>query len=377
MKDVKRGAAAIIGVGALAAVGVLALIGAVQLTDPSPSPSPDPSISAPPVSARAEFVTHVSAEPATDPVGRPAISLTSPAPAEPGTSVEFEVRWSSPSGEPVSGALDLQRIEGSTWTTVGTLTTEAGTGSTTLTVPESGIYRLGYGGSDTIPAVVSQEITVTAGPPIPSNLTVTVTPDPNVNAATHTLTAAWTMQGGVAITGPLVVEAAQGEEWAPVTTVTTGDDGIATVGVEAAASTRYRVSYAGGSRFSAAVSGEAVALGDDARTIPVSSCSDDGDIDVLDRGAGCHYTPVTVGTFVVAHDYLDNQWWNTVPVNSYIRLSGEFAGAYQVIDRVMAPARGADLGPAENWTCGDECDVILQTCQGQKTGFTWLRRVGE
>jgi hypothetical protein len=137
------------------------------------------------------------------------------------------------------------------------------------------------------------------------------------------------------------------------------------------------VSYAGGSRFVAAVSDEIVVVGDDVRTVPVSSCSTDGEIDRLDRGAGCHYTPVTAGTFVVAHDYLDNAWWNAMPMNSYVELSGELAGVYEVVDRVIAPGRGSALGSASNWACGDDCDVILQTCQGKNTGFTWLRRTGD
>jgi hypothetical protein len=114
----------------------------------------------------------------------------------------------------------------------------------------------------------------------------------------------------------------------------------------------------------------------EAATIAVGSCATQADVDALPHGVGCHYTSVDAGVFVVGHDFLGNAWWNELPMQSYVQLTGEQAGLYEVVDRVIAPGRASQLGPAEQWTCGDRCDVILQTCLGENTGFTWLRRVG-
>ena len=312
----------------------------------------------------------VAAEPPADAEALP-LTLTAPADVRPGGSVTFGAGWVTATGDPVSGEVDLQRIEGNSWATVTTVPVESGRGEVEVQVQSSGIYRLAYGGGPEVEAVASHEVVITAGTPLVSRITATAErSDDGVG-----VTAAWTTEGGVPIVGDIGLEQqSDGEEWAAVSAVTTTAEGTAVAEATAEHTTRFRFSYAGGSRFGAVVSEEAIALGDDVRTIPVETCDDDVDIDNLGRGVGCHYTPVESGTFVVAHDYLGNSWWNSIPTGTFVQLEGEFTGLYEVVDRVIAQGRGSALGSASNWTCGDDCDIILQTCQGSNTGFTWLRR---
>jgi hypothetical protein len=312
----------------------------------------------------------VSAEPLADAEALP-LTLTAPADVRPGAAVTFGADWVTAAGDAVSGEVDLQRIEGNSWATVTTVPVEGGRGEVEVQVQSSGIYRLAYGGGPEVEAVASHEIVVTAGTPLVSRITATAEQsDDGVG-----VTAAWTTEGGVPIVGDIGLEQqSEGEDWAPVSAVTTSAEGTAVAEATAEHTTRFRFSYAGGSRFGAVVSEEAIALGDDVRTIPVETCDDDVDIDNLGRGVGCHYTPVESGTFVVAHDYLGNSWWNSIPTGTFVQLEGEFTGLYEVVDRVIAQGRGSALGSASNWTCGDDCDIILQTCQGSNTGFTWLRK---
>ncbi|TDC49803.1 hypothetical protein E1212_16860 [Jiangella ureilytica] len=312
----------------------------------------------------------VAAEPPADAEALP-LTLTAPADVRPGGSVTFGASWVTAGGDPVSGEVDLQRIEGNSWATVTTVPVESGRGEVEVQVQSSGIYRLAYGGGPEVEAVASHEVVVTAGTPLVSRITATAEKsDDGVG-----VTAAWTTEGGVPIVGDIGLEQqSDGEEWAPVSAVTTTGEGTAVAEATAEHTTRFRFSYAGGSRFGAVVSEEAIALGDDVRTIPVETCDDDVDIDNLGRGVGCHYTPVESGTFVVAHDYLGNSWWNSIPTGTFVQLEGEFTGLYEVVDRVIAQGRGSALGSASNWTCGDDCDIVLQTCQGSNTGFTWLRK---
>ncbi|TDE10348.1 hypothetical protein [Jiangella asiatica] len=363
------------GVVALAGAAVFAIVGATDGDDTSTESggSTDAGVQVAASPVEEQVAGPIDAEPDADPAAGP-LTLSAPAEARPGSSVTFGVRWTTPDGDPVSGEVDLQRIEGNAWTTVTTVPVESGTGGVDVEVPSSGIYRLAYGGGPELEAVTSTELVVTAGEPMVSRLTATAESDGEGSVG---VTAAWTTDGGVPIVGGLELQQADGEEWVPLATAVTGPEGTAVAEAAAEETTRFRFSYAGGSRFGAVVSEDALALGEDVRTIPVELCDDDVDIDNLANGVGCHYTPVTSGNFVVAHDYLGNSWWNSIPVSSYVELEGEFAGLYEVVDRVIAQGRGSALGSASNWTCGDSCDVVLQTCQGSNTGFTWLRRVAE
>jgi hypothetical protein len=212
------------------------------------------------------------------------------------------------------------------------------------------------------------------GADVSSRLVTTVEPlDDNMVSAI----AAWITTSRVPIVGALELHQRLDGEWTPIATAMTGRDGTAVVevDVDVAATAQLRFAYPGGSRFGAVTSEPAAVPGDDVHTIPVTSCSSAAGLDVLPSGVACHYTPVRVGNFVVGHDYLGNSWWNTVPIGSYIELDGKFGGLYEVVDRVMAPGRGSALGSASDWTCGEECDVILQTCRGDNTGFSWLRKI--
>jgi hypothetical protein len=371
--------AAGVTVVALAAVAVYAILGFISGSDQPAARGPaDASthsqVIAPPSPANEGHASAIEAEPAPD--GQPsALVLTAPARVEPGSSATFGARWVTQAGALVSGDVDLQRIQGNAWTTITTVHLEGGVGEVDAPVKTSGIYRLAYGGSEKVEAAASPVLVVTAGKPLTSRITATA----EKNDDGVSVTAAWTTEGGVPIVGGLSLEQAthgeDGDKWRSVSSAVTGIEGTAVATVSAEHTTTFRFSYRGGARFAAAVSTGAVALGDDARNIPVRSCQDLPDIDVLPRGVGCHFTPVTSGTFVVAHDYLDNAWWNSIPIGTYIELTGELPGLYEVVDRVIAPGRGSALGSASHWTCGNECDVILQTCQGSNTGFTWLRRV--
>lgn len=364
------------GIAALAAAAIYAVVGAAGGSDDQAGGSDGAAtaaVVAPPSPGNEEPAAAIEVEPSPDDAGDQLV-LAAPAQVEPGSSVTFGARWRTPAGEPVDGEVDLQRIEGTSWSTITAIPVHDGAGEVEVQVKESGIYRLAYGGADALKATVSDELVVIAGAPMASRITATAE---STDAGDVSVTAAWTTEGGVPIIGGLELEQADGEGWQPVSTAVTGAEGTATAETSAEQTARFRFSYAGGSRFGAVVSDEALALGEDVRTIPVQVCHDDPDIDVLPRGVGCHYTPVGVGTFVVAHDYLDNAWWNSIPMGSYVELTGELPGLYEVADRVIAPGRGSALGSASNWTCGDECDVVLQTCQGANTGFTWLRRVSD
>lgn len=365
---------AVVGVLALLVAAVFAILQAADGEEPTASGGSDSDavivqVAASP--APEQVAGAIAAEPPAEPEALP-LTLAAPADARPGSSVTFGVTWNAPTGEPVSGDVDLQRIEGNSWATITTVPVENGSGSVDVQVRSSGIYRLAYGGGPEVDAVASHEIVVTAGTPLVSRITATAEKsDDGVG-----VTAAWTTDGGVPIVGEIGLEQqADGAAWAPVSAVTTTAEGTAVADATAEHTTKFRFSYPGGSRFGAVTSEEALALGEDVRTIPVETCDDDVDIDNLGNGVGCHYRPVESGTFVVAHDYLGNSWWNSIPEGTFVQLEGEFAGLYEVVDRVIAQGRGSALGSASNWTCGDECDIILQTCQGSNTGFTWLRQV--
>lgn len=366
---------AVTGVLALVVAAVFAILGATDDDDSVAGGSgPEASIVQAAASPAPEQVAGAIAAEAPAAADDLPLVLTAPAEARPGASVAFGASWITPSGEAISGEVDLQRIEGNSWTTITTVPVENGAGEVEVQVQSSGIYRLAYGGGPEVEAVESHEVVITAGSPLVSRITATAEKsDDGVG-----VTAAWTTEGGVPILGEIGLEQqADGAEWAPVSAVTTTAEGTAVAEATAEHTTRFRFSYPGGSRFGAVVSEEALAVGDDVRTIPVETCDDDVDIDNLGNGVGCHYTPVESGTFVVAHDYLGNSWWNSIPEGTVVQMEGEFTGLYEVVDRVIAQGRGSALGSASNWTCGDECDIILQTCQGSNTGFTWLRKLPE
>ncbi len=365
------------GIVAVAVAVVFAVAGVTGDGDGSGTSPTDTAteaqVVAPPAPADEAPAGAVAADPSNSSKARDLV-LTAPANVSVGQTVTFGASWTTASGQSISGEVDLQRIEGTRWATVTTVPVEDGAGQVDLPVEESGIYRLAYGGSEPVEAAASTEMVVRAEEALASRITATAE---NADDGVISVTAAWTTDGGAPITGDLHLERAEEGEWVPVAKGVTSDDGTVVLEVEADQTARFRFTYAGGSRFAAATSDVAVALGDDIRTIPVEVCDDSGDLDVLGNGVGCHYTPVSAGTFVAAHDYLGNAWWNSIPVGSFVELTGELPGVYEVVDRVIAPARGSALGPASDWTCGDACDVILQTCQGKNTGFTWLSRVSD
>lgn len=364
---------------ALSGLGVVAVAGAAVFAfngddDSEPPPSGSASLEVPAAPAGTQPVEALTAEPQIN-AETPSLLGAVPADSVPGGEVTFQGTWATPDGHDVSGEVEIQRIDGRDWTSVATMTADDGVGTAQLEVPEAGIYRLAYGGSAELEAMSSPELVI-AGPELmPSLITITAAPGDDDAEGAVDITGTWTTDGGVPIIGELQVQAAQDGEWVAVGSVRTGGEGTGAVTLEVGDAARLRVAYPGGSRFAEVASTETLALGGDVRTIPVTTCTSDHDIDVLPRGAGCHYTPVDESVFVVGHDYLDNAWWNAVAIGGYVQLEGEQAGVYEVVDRVIAPGRGSELSPPSRWACGDECDVILQTCQGSNTGFTWLRRV--
>lgn len=319
-------------------------------------------------------VEALEAEPEEADDGAGGLWLSPPDGANGWDAAVFTAEWTDDEGRPIHGVVDLQRVDDAEWSSVAEVELDGDGGQVEVDVAESGIYRLGYGGSDTLDATVSNEVTVIVGDELlPSRVTATASP---ADSDMVEVTATWTTEGGVAIVGDLELQRDSDDGWETVTTVTTDAESTAVTEVEADFGDRFRFVYDGGDRFAAVESDEAsVDAGDDVRTIPVTDCSTGREIDNLPYGAACHYTPVSSGTFVVAHDYLGNAWWNAMPMGTMVELEGQQGGLYEVVDRVIAEGRGQALGSASNWTCGDECDVILQTCQGANTGFTWLRRV--
>jgi hypothetical protein len=325
------------------------------------------------------------APPAQPPAGDPAapaapapteLYLTAPGLTDPGATEVFTATWIDSAGYGVDGVVLLQRAEGDTWATVAELTTSVGRASTSVTVAASAIYRLAYPGSDALAPQVSDEAAVIAEVRMESALTLTAAPAQVAAGGASVLTVGWHNTGAVPIIGDIVVEALSDGAWTAVATVTTGSDGAASATVTPAVTTAYRAAYPGGTRYLPVTSADVTVTAVSAATIPVRSCADQAAVDALPHGVGCHYTSVDAGVFVVGHDFLGNAWWNELAMGAYVQLTGEQAGLYEVVDRVIAPGRAAELGPAEQWTCGDRCDVVLQTCIGANTGFTWLRRVG-
>jgi hypothetical protein len=315
----------------------------------------------------AESVHAEAQEPAAD-----GLVLSAPDEASGWDDVPFTASWTSGDGASIVGAVDLQHLDGESWVTVTEMPIGASGGETELEVNRTGIYRVAYGGSDDVEAMASNDVAVVTDGLMESRITATAAPTGDDTAE---ITATWTTKGGVAIIGELELQQLVDGDWEGVSTLTTAADSTAEAEVDASVGDRFRFVYEGGSRFDAVESDDAVVIGEDVRTIPVTTCQNGTDIDNLPYGAACHYEPVSVDTFVVAHDYLGNAWWNAMPMGTIVELEGRKAGVYEVVDRTIAPGRGSALGAASNWACGDACDVILQTCQGSNTGFTWLRKI--
>ncbi|MBB5790555.1 hypothetical protein [Jiangella mangrovi] len=347
--------------------------------DPDPSaPPPDGPVPGEPQPTASSPGTPPAPPPASDPAA-PApteLYLTAPGLTDPGATEVFTATWIDSAGYGVDGVVLLQRAEGDTWVPVAELTTSVGRASTSVTVAASAIYRLVYPGSDALAPQVSDEVAVIAETRMESALTLTAAPARVVTGGPAVLTVGWHNTDAVPIIGDIVVEALADGAWTAVATVTTGSDGAAATTVTPTVSTAYRAVYPGGTRYLPVTSADVTVSAVSAATIPVRSCANQADVDALPHGVGCHYTSVDAGVFVVGHDFQGNAWWNELAMGAYVQLTGEQAGLYEVVDRVIAPGRAAELGPAEQWTCGDRCDVILQTCIDANTGFTWLRRVG-
>lgn len=333
-----------------------------------PAPMPvTPQPAPPPVPA---------ASPAPDPVApagpRPTeLYLTAPGLTDPGATEVFTATWVDADGYGVDGVVLLQRAEGAGWVTIAELTTSTGRASTSVTVAASAIYRLARPGGDE----VSAEVAVIAETRLASALTLSASVPRVVAGGAAELTIGWHNADGVPIVGDVRLEALTGGSWAPVATLTTSAEGTAAAAVTPSAATSYRAVYPGGTRYLPVTSTDVTVTAIRAAAIPVRSCATQAEVDALPHGVGCHYTSVESGVFVVGHDFLGNAWWNELPMASYVRLTGRQAGLYEVVDRVIAPGRAGQLGPAERWACGGRCDVILQTCLGENTGFSWLRRV--
>ncbi|NED94527.1 hypothetical protein G1H11_04300 [Phytoactinopolyspora alkaliphila] len=364
------------GAAALAAAAGFALLGGASSADEAGelrakvTASVEKSVIAEPSPVDDQPAEAVYAEP--EEPGDEGLVLSAPEEANGWDEVPFSATWTADGAQTIVGTVDLQQLDGESWTTVADLDIGAAGGETELEVGRSGIYRLAYGGGDTVEATSSNDVAVVSGELMESWITATAAPAGDDAAE---ITATWTTKGGVAIVGELELQRLVDDEWEPVSTVTTGADSTAELEIDASIGDRFRFVYPGGSRFEAVESDDAVVIGADVRTIPVSTCQNGTDIDNLPYGAACHYAPVTVDTFVVAHDYLGNAWWNAMPMGTVVELEGREAGIYEVVDRTIAPGRGSALGAASNWACGDACDVILQTCQGSNTGFTWLRKI--
>jgi hypothetical protein len=372
------------GTRLLASSGVIVIAGAVALTLISGasgrsqddtivtakvmhSGAPKPVV-LPPASHDSEPVESLHAEPQEG----DELVLTVPDDVNGWDDVTFTAEWNASDHGPVQGVVDLQQVDGDMWESVAEIELGADGGSTDLEVTETSIYRLAYGGSDEMEATVSNDVTVVASELLPSRVTATASPTEDGMAE---VIATWTTEDGVAVIGDLELQMKVGDAWEPVTEVTTDTDSTAEIEVEAEIGDEFRFVYPGGDRFAEVESDTGIVLSDDVRNIEVRVCNNGTDIDNLPYGVACHYAPVTVDTFVAAHDYLGNAWWNAMPMGTLVELEGGQAGIYEVVDRVIAPGRGAALGSASNWACGDACDVILQTCQGANTGFTWLRKI--
>ncbi|TDE01822.1 Ig-like domain-containing protein [Jiangella asiatica] len=301
--------------------------------------------------------------------------LTAPGLTDPGTTEMFTATWVDAEGYGLDGVVELQRAEGATWVPVAELTTEVGRASTSVTVAASAVYRLAFRGSDELDPQVSAEVAVIAETRLESAVTVTATPQSVPAGDAVDVAVTWRNADDVPIIGDLQVQELRDGSWVTVTTVTTGSDGVAATAVTPPATREYRAVYPGGTRYLPVTSDPVTVTAIAAATIPVSRCATQADVDALLPGVGCHYTSVSAGVFVVGHDYHGNAWWNELPMGAYVELTGEQAGLYEVVDRVIAPGRAGELGPASQWTCGERCDVILQTCVGDNTGFTWLRRL--
>lgn len=331
---------------------------------------PTPPVSGAPVAGPPTSDPAAPAGPATT-----ELYLTAPGLTDPGATEVFTATWIDSEGYGVDGVVLLQRAEGGTWANVAELTTSIGRASTSVTVAASAIYRLAYPGSDQLAPEVSEEVAVIAEVRMESALTVSAAPPQVVAGGPSVLTVSWRNAGDIPIIGDIELQALIDGAWSAVSTVTTGSDGTARADVLPPVTTAYRAVYPGGTRYLPVTSENVTVTAVTAATIPVQTCAGQAGVDALPHGVGCHYTAVPEGVFVVGHDYLGNAWWNELAMGAYVQLTGERAGLYEVVDRVVAPGRAAELGPAEQWTCAERCDVILQTCIGANTGFTWLRRL--
>src|SRR5699024_3257715 len=122
------------------------------------------------VSAPAEAVEVLDADPDPEAGPRTWLDLALPESAEPSSTVTGEVSWTTGSGTPISGDVDLQRIEGAEWVTIDTVPVESGSGTVDVEVAATSIYRAVYAGSEDVNATQSTDVTVQAGDLMPSTL---------------------------------------------------------------------------------------------------------------------------------------------------------------------------------------------------------------
>jgi len=86
----------------------------------------------------------------------------------------------------------------------------------------------------------------------------------------------------------------------------------------------------------------------------------------VDDGALTHYA----GNILAGHNYMGYQWLSRVPVGRTVRvISGPLAGTYEVYGHLRINRQGGSI-PA----FAGSPDLVLQSCEGNGTGFSLLRR---
>lgn len=274
---------------ALVAAAVL-LTGGIGYTiisgnDGDDEPASREPLTVQPASATSAQVEHVVADPDITDEG---LRLAVPDKVDANSEVAFEVTWQA-DGRPVSGQVELQHIENKQWQSVQTIAVSDGAGTGKATVPKAGLYRVAYGGGDDLEATASPDVAVLTGKPLGSRLISTVE---TKDDGAVSVTAGWMMKSAIPIVGELELQKKGDDGWTKHQTVTTDVDGTAVVELKNDTDADYRFAYGGGDKFAATKSEPASLLDSEMQTIAVSDCGTDTEIDSLEYGAACHFTPV-------------------------------------------------------------------------------------